>query len=673
MRLTSLRSKIFLLVGLILVLMAVAVLAITQRNVTRTVVSSEELAVHNVVKLLVRDTEARWGALLNDKINTVRTARRQLVQLGATVRSVLALLQSQAERHELTPQQAQDRARRWINHLVIDGHLHAFAFDGALTVIASGDPSLRGLNLATLRDFKGHALASSAYRDARTTGQSFAIYRIPARNGSADMSLRYAYFGYFEPWDWIFALSGEGQQVVEQFEQRRKHMEQSLREALSSLQLASSGFAFIVDDSGRMISPAPPNYSTLTAALDTHEKRSLADILKDTPEDGSITRINFNTGQANGQWAISASYFKPLKWTIVAAVPANDLTSPAIALRNRLALIFIAALVVSMGLAWALAARITRPLKELTQFARALPEHDLSQAAPIPERIARLPAQQPDEVGRLASTFMLMDKQLRDNVAQLLRETSTRERYESELTIARDIQTGLLPPPLPNDTLAGAGLHATMIPAKEVGGDLFDYFELTDGRLCVAIGDVSDKGVPAALFMAVTRTLIRASAEEESDPARIMARVNNRLSANNPNMMFVTLLIAVFDPGTGELEWCNAGHPYPFKRSADGSVGPLQGRGGPACGVQEDISYTAFTTVLQTGEALLGYTDGVSEALAPDGTQYGESRLLDLLNSVTDGTSRALNTAILNDVRRFARGTEQSDDITLIAVQRLSS
>src|SRR5690606_40596543 len=133
---------------------------------------------------------------------------------------------------------------------------------------------------------------------------------------------------------------------------------------------------------------------------------------------------------------------------------------------------------------------------------------------------------------------------LRENVARLMDETTARERYESELNIARDIQLGLLPVPLPADTGARVELHATMLPAKEVGGDLYDYFMLPDGRLCLAIGDVSDKGVPAALFMAVTNTLIRASAEDETSPALLMERVNNRLSENNPTLMLVTLFPA---------------------------------------------------------------------------------------------------------------------------------
>src|SRR5699024_5761312 len=136
-----------------------------------------------------------------------------------------------------------------------------------------------------------------------------------------------------------------------------------------------------------------------------------------------------------------------------------------------------------------------------------------------------------------------MDRQLREKIASLLEETSSRERFESELNIAHAIQMGLLPVPLPEAAQQRVELHATMTPAKEVGGDLYDYFMLTDGRLCFAIGDVSDKGVPAALFMAVTRTLIRATADDESDPAKRTERSNSRLGQNHPNPMFDTLMV----------------------------------------------------------------------------------------------------------------------------------
>jgi len=315
-----------------------------------------------------------------------------------------------------------------------------------------------------------------------------------------------------------------------------------------------------------------------------------------------------------------------------------------------------------------IATRITRPLDTLTGYARSLPEQDLTAPAEPPARIASLPSRHRDEVGRLASSFLFMQRKLGENVARLMDETSARERIESELNIARDIQLGLLPMPLPREVAARVELQAAMQPAKEVGGDLYDYFTLPDGRLCFAIGDVSGKGVPAALFMAVTRTLIRATAESETDPALIVQRVNNRLSENNPNMMFVTLLLGVLDLATGELAWANAGHPPPAVVAADGTVRLLPGRSGPACGVQEDLPYQRLDTRLQTGETLVGYTDGVTDASDRQGTQYGEARMLDRLGGPAL-SAQARVQALLDDVHRFADGADPFDDITLIAIR----
>src|SRR3546814_7246481 len=191
-----------------------------------------------------------------------------------------------------------------------------------------------------------------------------------------------------------------------------------------------------------------PPRSTRTDTLfpyTTLFRSTLQAMLKAIPASGEIATFPFGGQlQANG-WGISAAHCKPLGWTIVAAVPNDDLTQPAIKLRNRLAAIFLAILLISLIVAWALSARITRPLQQLSLFARKLPEQDLSAAADIPDHITQLPSKQPDEVGRLASTFIFMDQQLREKVARLVLETSSRERLESELSIAHDIQMGLLP------------------------------------------------------------------------------------------------------------------------------------------------------------------------------------------------------------------------------------
>src|SRR5690606_27733803 len=152
---------------------------VTERDVKRTVVTSEELAVRNVLNLLVRDSEARWGSLLSDKISTVRSSRQQLMQLGNTVRSVLAMYAEQVERKELSLSEAQGLAREWVNDLSIGEERFSFIFNHDLIAIASGNSEWLGMNLSTLKDFKGRDLAASAYQEAQTTGQSFAIYRWP--------------------------------------------------------------------------------------------------------------------------------------------------------------------------------------------------------------------------------------------------------------------------------------------------------------------------------------------------------------------------------------------------------------------------------------------------------------------------------------------------------------
>ncbi|NYT62676.1 SpoIIE family protein phosphatase [Alcaligenaceae bacterium] len=670
MRLTSLRSKIFLLVGLTLLMGAVVVMLVTQRDVTRTVVNSEEVAVSNVLNLLITDSEARWGGLLTDKISAVRSARSQLVQLGATVESVLGIYAKQVSDGTLSTAAAQELARTWVNTLPTSKERYGFIFNRNLVAIASGRPAMLGMDLSAINDFKGHKLAASAYQEARTTGHSFAIYRWPTPGESEESELRYAYFGYFAPWDWTFAITDNARGIVTQFDQRRKDMETSIGDVLKSLRLAKSGFAFIVRSDNTLLSPLPPEHAGLLDTQDSTGKQTLRQLLGATPANGNVITQRFDPVRGNGPWQISAAHFKPLGWTIVAAVPALDLTSAATNLRNRLAVVFLLVLLVSLAIAWAWSARLTRPLQQLSDFARALPEQDLSTASPIPAHITRLPSKQPDEVGRLAATFIFMDQQLREKIASLVRETSSRERFESELNIARDIQMGLLPIPLASAVLQKIDLYATMIPAKEVGGDLYDYFLLPDGRLCFAIGDVSDKGVPAALFMAVTRTLIRASAEDETDPALLMERVNNRLSENNPNMMFVTLVLGVLDLDTGALDWANGGHPAPCIVRPDGQLHLLEGRSGPACGVQEGLAYKKFSTQLAPGEILIGYTDGVTEAVGPDGSLYNEERLYKRLAGLQSASAKSLADSLLQDLHEFVLQTEQSDDITLIAAKR---
>ncbi len=662
----SLRSKIFLLVVALLLAVAAFVMLTSQRNVTRTVMNSERHAVSNVMELVLRDAEARWAALLTDKITTVRSGRRQLMQTGTVVAAALNSYADMADRGLMTPGAARGMARAWINRLKLDDRRYAFVYDADFQVVASGNADMIDRDLSQLSDFKNRPLAQALYEESRASGYGFAIYRWPPSAQRGDSETRYAYFGYFRPWNWVFVITDSAQDVIDQIQTRREQMESSVRGMLAKLTLAQSGFIFITADDGRMVVPLPGRQAGLLDATDS-KGETLRSLLARQGADGGLQSLRFDGG--GGPWQIDSARFAPLGWTVVTAVPESDLTAPARQLLNRQALIFVGMMLVALVCAWLVAARVVRPLETLTHYARLLPEQDLTAAASVPANIAALPDRHKDEVGRLAASFLFMNDKLRENVARLMRETTARERFESELNIARAIQLGLLPVPLSSATRDQIDLNAVMLPAKEVGGDLYDYFTLPDGRLCLAIGDVSDKGVPAALFMAVTRTLIRATAEDETDPALMMQKINNRLSENNPNMMFVTLLLGVLDLTTGELQWANAGHLPPAVIGADGVVRLLEGRSGPACGVQEDLEYRGLSAVLAPGEMLVGYTDGITEAVDPHNAQYGDPRLLAVLSNPPVPSAK-LSKRLLEDVQAFADGAEQSDDITLIVIRR---
>jgi len=255
------------------------------------------------------------------------------------------------------------------------------------------------------------------------------------------------------------------------------------------------------------------------------------------------------------------------------------------------------------------------------------------------------------------------------------RERTTRmqkERMEGELNVARDIQLGIVPamfPPFPERD--EFDLHASLESAREVGGDLYDFFLLDEDHLCLAIGDVSGKGVPASLFMAVTITLLRAVGHLTDRPDDVLKRVNAPLSRDNEAAMFVTLFYAVYDVRTGELTYSSGGHPPPCIVRADGSVEFLPQTAGAGLGVSSRIAFGAGTARLACGDGLLLYTDGVTEAMDPGGDMFGEARLQAALAGAEarDGAAHML-AAVRTALDGFTAGAEQYDDITMLAFRR---
>jgi sigma-B regulation protein RsbU (phosphoserine phosphatase) len=250
---------------------------------------------------------------------------------------------------------------------------------------------------------------------------------------------------------------------------------------------------------------------------------------------------------------------------------------------------------------------------------------------------------------------------------------SQKERMQEELNIGRDIQMSMIPqtfPPFPDrDEFS---IHAAIKPAREVGGDFYDFFFITEDRLCFCVGDVSGKGVPAALFMAVTRTLIKALARDDLTPSMIMESINKELSENNDECMFATIFFGMLDVKTGMLTYTNAGHNPPYLINVDGNVTILSDVHGPMVGAMPGIKFEQEQLQLDIDTKLFIYTDGVTEAFNNLNEAFGDEKLLALIEQSGNPGTKALLNSVFGAVDDFAGDAEQSDDITVLCLRYMA-
>jgi len=257
----------------------------------------------------------------------------------------------------------------------------------------------------------------------------------------------------------------------------------------------------------------------------------------------------------------------------------------------------------------------------------------------------------------------------------LIKERNTelsKERIESELRIAHDIQMGIVPkifPPFPDRK--EFDIHAVIEPAKEVGGDFYDFFFIDENHLCFSIADVSGKGVPASLFMAVAKTLVKAKSRLRITPDKILSEVNNELCDENDSCMFVTIFCGILNTQTGEVEYSNGGHNLPYLIKNNNIVEQLENTPGMALGVMCDTKYFTKKIKLLKSDSLYLYTDGVNEAMDKDGNQFSCQRLERFLKKSNNIPTKEITQNSINEIKKFTKGAAQSDDITILVLKYL--
>lgn len=431
---------------------------------------------------------------------------------------------------------------------------------------------------------------------------------------------------------------------------------------VSDIKVLNTGYAILVSKSGTFVTH--PNQELIM----NESVFSLADTAGNT-ELRALGRkmLAGETGFSPVRTATHGDcwvYYAPIPvngWSIALFFPKAELMANIARLNRDTMLLAILGLLTLVAVILWISRSITRPLVAMADAAEIIGKGNFD--TPVPA------VNTGDEIGRLAGTLRYMQTELKEHIRRLTETTAAKQRFESELNIAREIQLSFLPklfPPFPENH--HFDIYALIQSAKEVGGDLYDFQMIDDEHVSFVIGDVTGKGVPAALFMAVTKTLLKVTSTKNIGPDEVLAAVNDDLSEGNEKAMFVTAFLGILNIKTGEIVYSNGGHNTPLVIRADGKASYLEPLEGMVVGVMKGMTFLKATLKLNPGDMLFLYTDGVTEATAPGNELYGEERLLADLQGVANTPIKEIVHGILGKLIEFSRG-EQADDITMLLVK----
>ncbi len=447
-----------------------------------------------------------------------------------------------------------------------------------------------------------------------------------------------------------------------------------------------NGQAFIINQDGQIL------FSTSAEGLleakangqdlretDYPEFSNLIKKALDGGVDVSLISINDNS------YYMAYAPLKTVGWSMIVILPQSEVEQPTEVLMDNLNLVaedtaqktnsqikhavfllftlFGASILVVLVISALLSQQIVKPIQSLTEKVSSIEGNNLDFHWDMDTQ---------DETHLLATSFESMTERMKSYINDIQNITAERERIGTELALARRIQAAMLPsifPPFPDRS--EFDIFALMDPAREVGGDFYDFFLIDDDHLCLVMADVSGKGIPAALFMTISKIILQSRAKMGQSPAKILTETNRAVCANNTEDMFVTLWLGIMDLTTGKIIAANAGHEYPILRDPNGSFAVLKDKHGCAVGAFDDAVYQEYEIQLQPGSRLFLYTDGVPEAKGKAGFSdlFGLDRLVKALNEVPDATPKEILKQVENALADFVKDEEQFDDVTMLCLE----
>lgn len=430
-----------------------------------------------------------------------------------------------------------------------------------------------------------------------------------------------------------------------------------LYRAIVDVDLGEEGYAFLVDRAGKIIAPPGQEESG---------ERTVHDVTHSLADEIMSGRKGVSLSDSRIYYAYAP--IKGTDWKFCVRIPESVILAPVRSMNERVIftmLSFLGAFVIIMVLA-VIAARkfshkITSPIVALEDDVKKISGGNLDYRAEIRTN---------DEIGDLAESFNSMAASLKDYVKNLAYVTAEKERIGAELNIATQIQADMLPrifPPFPDRK--EFDIYATMNPAKEVGGDFYDFFLIDSNHLAMVMADVSGKGVPAALFMVIAKTLIKNRAQMGGTPSEILAYVNNQLCEGNEAELFVTVWLGILEISTGHVTASNAGHEYPaIYRPGEGYT-LFKTKQSPAVATMEGLRFKPSEFTLNPGDNLYLYTDGVAEATNSHEELYGTDRMIEALNGTEGMTVEEILHTMKKSVDDFTGDAPQFDDITMLSLR----
>ena len=439
---------------------------------------------------------------------------------------------------------------------------------------------------------------------------------------------------------------------------------EKLTTIVNSVKILKTGHAYLISKNGRIIShPAQELImnETIFTIAETRNDSQLREIGRKMVrgESGFVPMISFDRNIKS--WA----YYAPIAstgWTLVVIFPEDELVEDVVNQTIAVCVLGVIGLILLVAVISFMANSITSPLSKMSKAAEAIGSGDLDAELP--------PVVSNDEVGLLTHAFSNMKISLKEYISQLKETTAAKERIESELSIAREIQVSILPrtfPAFPNRK--EFDIYATMEPAKEVGGDFYDFCIVDEKKLYFVIGDVSGKGVPAALFMMIAKTLLKNEALRGSSASEILSNVNNIIALDNSTSMFATVFCGILDIETGELEFSNAGHNPPLFYTRANGFKFLKIIKGFVLGPMPDFTFKSEKIKLNKGDCFFLYTDGVTEAMDPAKELFSEERFLSVSSNLQDQDIRFIVSGVREEIKHFIETEPQSDDITMLILR----